>query len=91
MSPASLCPHITQPPVCPQCPPEPLSGPGVPQPLSPSRCPQELVALAKFILGKFFALAATNKKAFVELLFWKSPAAVCEMTKGYGSLQEGEG
>ncbi|XP_065510289.1 protein timeless homolog isoform X2 [Caloenas nicobarica] len=52
---------------------------------------QELVALAKFILGKFFALAATNKKAFVELLFWKSPAAVREMTEGYGSLREGEG
>uniref|UniRef100_A0A8C3PNX6 Timeless circadian regulator n=1 Tax=Calidris pygmaea TaxID=425635 RepID=A0A8C3PNX6_9CHAR len=52
---------------------------------------QELVALAKFILGKFFALAATNKKAFVELLFWKSPAAVREMTEGYGSLGEGEG
>ncbi|XP_016160418.1 PREDICTED: LOW QUALITY PROTEIN: protein timeless homolog [Ficedula albicollis] len=52
---------------------------------------QELVALAKFILGKFFALAATNKKAFVELLFWKSPAIVYEMTKGYSSLQEGEG
>ncbi|XP_074785618.1 protein timeless homolog isoform X2 [Athene noctua] len=49
---------------------------------------QELVALAKFILGKFFALAATNKKAFVELLFWKNPAAVREMTEGYGSLQE---
>lgn len=47
--------------------------------------------MAKFILGKFFALAATNKKAFVELLFWKSPAIVCEMTKGYSSLQEGEG
>ncbi|XP_071656044.1 protein timeless homolog isoform X2 [Patagioenas fasciata] len=52
---------------------------------------QELVALAKFILGKFFALAATNKKAFVELLFWKSPAVVWEMTQGYGSLREGEG
>ncbi|XP_075381523.1 protein timeless homolog isoform X3 [Mycteria americana] len=52
---------------------------------------QELVALAKFVLGKFFALAATNKKAFVELLFWKSPAAVREMTEGYGSLREGEG
>ncbi|XP_032569410.1 protein timeless homolog isoform X3 [Chiroxiphia lanceolata] len=52
---------------------------------------QELVALAKFILGKFFALAATNKKAFVELLFWKNPTAVYEMTKGYSSLQEGEG
>ncbi|NXO46064.1 TIM protein, partial [Locustella ochotensis] len=32
-----------------------------------------------------------NKKAFVELLFWKSPAAVCAMTQGYSSLQEGEG
>ncbi|NWV80747.1 TIM protein, partial [Dasyornis broadbenti] len=32
-----------------------------------------------------------NKKAFVELLFWKSPATACEMTKGYSSLQEGEG
>ncbi|KAM9514583.1 protein timeless homolog isoform 2-T2 [Guaruba guarouba] len=52
---------------------------------------QELVALAKFILGKFFALAATNKKAFVELLFWKSPAAAREMSEGYGSLREGEG
>ncbi|XP_050190499.1 protein timeless homolog isoform X2 [Myiozetetes cayanensis] len=52
---------------------------------------QELVALAKFILGKFFALAATNKKAFVELLFWKNPTTVCEMTRGYSSLQEGEG
>ncbi|NWI25110.1 TIM protein, partial [Sula dactylatra] len=32
-----------------------------------------------------------NKKAFVELLFWKSPAAVREMTEGYSSLREGEG
>lgn len=53
--------------------------------------PQELVALAKFILGKFFALAATNKKAFVELLFWKNPTAIREMTEGYSSLREGEG
>ncbi|XP_068777323.1 protein timeless homolog isoform X3 [Struthio camelus] len=52
---------------------------------------QELVTLAKFILGKFFALAATNKKAYVELLFWKSPAVTREMAEGYSSLQEGEG
>ncbi|NXL40552.1 TIM protein, partial [Glaucidium brasilianum] len=32
-----------------------------------------------------------NKKAFVELLFWKNPAAVREMTEGYGSLREDEG
>lgn len=49
------------------------------------------MALAKFVLGKFFALAATNKTAFVELLFWKNAAAVREMTEGYGSLREGEG
>lgn len=70
--------------------PSPLQPPGTPQPFS-SPPLQELVALAKFILGKFFALAATNKKAFVELLFWKNPTAVREMTEGYSSLQEGEG
>ncbi|NWH77108.1 TIM protein, partial [Piaya cayana] len=32
-----------------------------------------------------------NKKAFVELLFWKNPSAVREMTEGYVSLREGEG
>ncbi|XP_067385616.1 protein timeless homolog isoform X2 [Emydura macquarii macquarii] len=52
---------------------------------------QELVTFAKYILGKFFALAASNKKAYVELLFWKSTAGVREMTEGYGSLQEEAG
>ncbi|TFK02887.1 t-SNARE domain-containing protein 1 [Platysternon megacephalum] len=52
---------------------------------------KELVTFAKYVLGKFFALAATNKKVYVELLFWKSTATVREMTEGYGSLQEGEG
>ncbi|CAM4605558.1 unnamed protein product [Lepidochelys kempii] len=51
---------------------------------------KELVTFAKYVLGKFFALAATNKKVYVELLFWKSTATVREMTEGYGSLQEGE-
>uniref|UniRef100_A0A8D0GCA5 Timeless circadian regulator n=1 Tax=Sphenodon punctatus TaxID=8508 RepID=A0A8D0GCA5_SPHPU len=44
---------------------------------------KELVTFAKYIMGKFFALAATNKKAYVELLFWKSTAVVREMTEGY--------
>lgn len=48
------------------------------------------MTFAKYVLGKFFALAATNKKVYVELLFWKSTATVREMTEGYGSLQEGE-
>lgn len=49
---------------------------------------QELVTFAKYILGKFFALAAVNQKAFVELLFWKNTAVVREMTEGYGSLDD---
>lgn len=50
---------------------------------------QELVTFAKYILGKFFALAAVNQKAFVELLFWKNTTVVREMTQGYGSLDSG--
>lgn len=51
--------------------------------------PQELVTFARYILGKFFALAAVNPKAFVELLFWKNTAVVREMAEGYGSLDGG--
>uniref|UniRef100_A0A8C8X896 Timeless circadian regulator n=2 Tax=Panthera leo TaxID=9689 RepID=A0A8C8X896_PANLE len=50
---------------------------------------KELVTFAKYILGKFFALAAVNQKAFVELLFWKNTAVVREMAEGYGSLDGG--
>ncbi|XP_066225884.1 protein timeless homolog isoform X2 [Saccopteryx leptura] len=50
---------------------------------------KELVTFAKYILGKFFALAAVNQKAFVELLFWKNTSVVREMTEGYGSLDGG--
>lgn len=47
------------------------------------------MTFAKYILGKFFALAAVNPKAFVELLFWKNTSVVREMTEGYGSLDSG--
>ncbi|XP_059969191.1 protein timeless homolog isoform X2 [Mesoplodon densirostris] len=50
---------------------------------------KELVTFARYILGKFFALAAVNQKAFMELLFWKNTAVVREMTEGYGSLDSG--
>ncbi|XP_012588100.1 PREDICTED: protein timeless homolog isoform X2 [Condylura cristata] len=50
---------------------------------------KELVTFARYILGKFFALAAVNQKAFVELLFWKNTAVVREMTEGYGTLESG--
>ncbi|XP_070790971.1 protein timeless homolog [Pituophis catenifer annectens] len=49
---------------------------------------KELVTFAKYIVGNFFALASTNKKAYMELLFWKSTAVVREMTEGYAVLQE---
>ena len=48
-----------------------------------SPLPKELVTFAKFVLNRFFALAARNDKAYVELLFWKNVGAVRDMTEGY--------
>ncbi|XP_061731449.1 protein timeless homolog isoform X1 [Nerophis ophidion] len=45
---------------------------------------KELLTFAKYVLRRFFTLAATNNKAYVELLFWKNVGAVREMTEGYG-------
>ncbi|XP_023279240.1 protein timeless homolog [Seriola lalandi dorsalis] len=50
---------------------------------------RELVTFAKYVLNRFFSLAAQNNKAYVELLFWKNVGAVREMTEGYS--KEGEG
>ncbi|XP_075967143.1 protein timeless homolog [Anarhichas minor] len=50
---------------------------------------KELVTFAKFVLNRFFSLAAQNNKAYVELLFWKNVGAVREMTEGYS--KDGEG
>lgn len=52
---------------------------------------KELVTFAKYILNRFFALAARNNKAFIELLFWKNVGAVREMTEGYSKDGEGAG
>ncbi|CAM9694830.1 unnamed protein product [Lampetra planeri] len=52
---------------------------------------QELSKFARHIVRKFFEVAAQNNKSFVELLFWKSPANVHEMTEGYGSAHDGGG
>uniref|UniRef100_A0AAQ4RR10 Timeless circadian clock n=1 Tax=Gasterosteus aculeatus aculeatus TaxID=481459 RepID=A0AAQ4RR10_GASAC len=49
---------------------------------------KELVTFAKFVLNRFFSLAAQNNKAYVELLFWKNVGAVREMTEGYGIDRE---
>ncbi|KAM9814101.1 protein timeless homolog [Neosynchiropus ocellatus] len=51
---------------------------------------KELVTFIKFVLGRFFKLAATNDKAFVEMLFWKNVGAVREMTEGYSKDGEGK-
>ncbi|XP_041639301.1 protein timeless homolog [Cheilinus undulatus] len=50
----------------------------------------ELVTFAKFVLKRFFLVAATNNKAYVELLFWKNVGAVREMTEGYSKDGEGK-
>ncbi|XP_059185367.1 protein timeless homolog isoform X1 [Centropristis striata] len=50
----------------------------------------ELVTFAKFVLKRFFELAAKNNKAYVELLFWKNVGAVREMTEGYSKDGEGK-
>ncbi|KAJ8412126.1 hypothetical protein AAFF_G00143930 [Aldrovandia affinis] len=49
---------------------------------------KELVTFAKFVLSRFFTLAARNNKAYVELLFWKNVGAVQEMTEGYSKPGE---
>ncbi|XP_040014377.1 protein timeless homolog [Xiphias gladius] len=50
---------------------------------------RELVTFAKYVLNRFFSLAAQNNKVYVELLFWKNVGAVREVTEGYS--KEGEG
>lgn len=49
---------------------------------------QELVKFSKYVLSRFFTLAASNSKAFVELLFWKNIANIREMTEGYRTDEE---
>ncbi|XP_078287391.1 protein timeless homolog isoform X2 [Rhinoraja longicauda] len=49
---------------------------------------QELVKFSRYVLGRFFSLAASNSKAFVELLFWKNIANIREMTEGYRKDEE---
>ncbi|XP_072349738.1 protein timeless homolog [Scyliorhinus torazame] len=49
---------------------------------------QELVKFCKYVLSRFFTLAASNNKAYVELLFWKNIATIREMTEGYRTDDE---
>ncbi|XP_072423149.1 protein timeless homolog isoform X1 [Chiloscyllium punctatum] len=51
---------------------------------------QELVKFSKYVLNRFFTLAAENSKIFVELLFWKNIATIREMTEGYRKNEQSE-
>nr|CAI5869091.1 unnamed protein product [Callosobruchus analis] len=48
----------------------------------------ELVRFATYIMRQFFKVAETNKKVFVEALFWKSKKDAYELESGYGSYSE---
>nr|CAH7723460.1 unnamed protein product [Callosobruchus chinensis] len=48
----------------------------------------ELVKFATYIMRQFFKVAETNKKVFVEALFWKSKKDAYELESGYGSYNE---
>jgi len=46
---------------------------------------RELAKFAKFILSKFLTVAGSNKKVFMELLFWKTSREATEIFEGYGT------
>ena len=46
---------------------------------------RELAKFAKFILAKFLTVAASNKKVFIELFFWKTSKEATEIIEGYGT------
>jgi len=46
---------------------------------------RELAKFAKFLLAKFMTVASSNKKVFMELLFWKTSREATEIFEGYGT------
>ena len=46
---------------------------------------REMAKFAKFILAKFLKASETNKKIFMELLFWKTSRDATEIIEGYGT------
>ncbi|XP_033625344.1 protein timeless homolog [Asterias rubens] len=57
-------------------------------PIAATASMKETVKFSKFALGKFFEMAASNKKMFMELLFWKDTRDIYELTEGYGAVME---
>ncbi|XP_021003037.2 protein timeless homolog [Parasteatoda tepidariorum] len=48
---------------------------------------KEFFRFGKFIMRKFFETAEKNKKAFVEILFWKGTREAYELEEGYGEAE----
>lgn len=46
---------------------------------------QELMKFAVFVIRKFYDVSKTNKKLYMELLFWKTKNEAYEIEAGYGS------
>lgn len=46
---------------------------------------KELDRFAKYLLSQFYATSKTNKKVFMELLFWKTARDASEILGGYGT------
>ena len=46
---------------------------------------QEIGTFAKYVIRKFFEVAESNPKVFMELFFWKTMKDAMEITEGYGT------
>ncbi|XP_038077743.1 protein timeless homolog isoform X2 [Patiria miniata] len=57
-------------------------------PIASTTSMKETVKFSKFIVGKFFEMAASNPKMYMELLFWKDARDLFEISEGYGAVME---
>ncbi|XP_022107896.1 protein timeless homolog [Acanthaster planci] len=57
-------------------------------PISSTSSMKETVKFSKFVVAKFFEMAASNPKIFMELLFWKDAKDLFEISEGYGAVME---
>ncbi|XP_052803681.1 protein timeless homolog isoform X2 [Mya arenaria] len=56
-------------------------------PLARSSRYKELAKFGAFVVRNFVEVASNNRKAFMELLFWKTNKEAIEIVEGYGSYQ----
>jgi len=48
---------------------------------------QEITKFGTYVVRKFVEVAQTNKKVFIEMLFWKTWKEAMEVVDGYGSYE----